>query len=216
MSITSPAVTAEPTPRQMVDALHTAFGSHHARAVHAKGLMAEGEFTPAPGARELSGATLFSGPPAPILVRFSDFTGIPDIPDTEGGASPRGFAVKLALPGGGSMDIVAHSFNGFPTRTSGEFRELLIAIGTSGPDAAKPTPLESFLASHPVAKTFLTTQKPAPRSYATISYFGVNAFRFQSASGEHRHVRYRFVPAAGEAFLSADELAAASPDYLQR
>ena len=213
----SVATTTQPTPQQMIDALHTAFGEHRARAVHAKGVMARGEFTPSRDARAITDAAPFRGSSArPVVVRFSDFTGIPDIPDTSGSANPRGFAIKIVLPRGQSMDVVAHSFNGFPTATSEEFRELLVAIGTSGASAAKPTPLDRFLASHPVAKTFLTTQKPAPASYTTLSYFGVNAFRFTSTRGGQVHVRYRFVPVGGEAFVPEQELSAMSGDYLVR
>ena len=32
----------------------------------------------------------------PVIVRFSDFTGLPDIPDTEVKANPRGFAVRFS------------------------------------------------------------------------------------------------------------------------
>ncbi len=39
---------AKETPLSMVNALHTAFGEHHARAVHTKGVILEGTFTPAP------------------------------------------------------------------------------------------------------------------------------------------------------------------------
>ena len=215
---TPPAVharpVAEPSGGQMVDALHTAFGEHHARAVHAKGIMAIGEFTPSPAAHALVRASLFTRAHSDVLVRFSDFTGIPDIPDTEGAANPRGLAIKFYLKDGATMDVVAHSFNGFPTATSAEFRELLIAIGTSGPAAPKPTALDAFLASHPVAKTFLTTQKPAPVSYTTLSYFGVNSFRFTNEQGHASIVRYRFIPADGEAYLPAGELASRSPNYL--
>ena len=70
----------------------------------------------------------------PILVRFSDFTGIPEIPDTIGDANPRGFALKITLPDGSTADFVSHSFNGFPTATSAEFRELLLTIAASGRD----------------------------------------------------------------------------------
>jgi catalase len=148
-------------------------------------------------------------------VRFSDFTGIPEIPDTVGGANPRGFAFKMQLPDGSSADVVSHSFNGFPTATSAEFRELLLAIGSSGAGAAKPTALDSFLGSHPIAKTFLTTQKPPPESYATLSYFGVNAFEFTDAKGGRRFIRYRFVPVGGEAVLNPAQLSALGPNYLQ-
>jgi catalase len=110
------------------------------------------------------------------VLRFSDFTGLPDIPDNEGAANPRGFAVRFRLPDGKSTDIVGHSFDGFPVANPDQFRELLLAIGASGAGAEKPTALDAFIASHPRAKTFLTTQK-TPASFATIAYFGVNAFQ---------------------------------------
>ncbi len=214
---TVPALADTPieTPSSMVGALHSAFGQHHVRAVHAKGTILQGTFTPAAQARELSQATVFASGTLPVTVRFSDFTGIPDIPDTVGDASPRGFAIKFHLPAGDELDLVTHSFNGFPTRTSDEFAQLLRAIGSSGPDAAKPTELDRFLAAHPVAKTFLTTQKPPPLSYSTISYFGVNAFTFVDAKQQRRPVRYRFVPAAGEHVLDAATLKTKGPNYLQ-
>ncbi len=202
------------SPQQMVDALHSAFGVHHARAVHAKGILLTGTFTPSADAQRLSKAAVFTSGTIPITARFSDFTGIPDIPDTVGGANPRGFAIKFKLPGDASMDIVSHSFNGFPTATTNEFGYLLRAIATSGDEAAKPTDLDQFLASHPIAKTFLTTQKPAPVSYGTLAYFGVNSFKFTSASGESQFVRYRFVPQAGEQLLDPDALKAKGPNYL--
>lgn len=206
---------AHETPAQLVDALHSAFGVHHARAVHAKGVLLEGTFTPAPEAKAFSQVALFTGPSVPLTLRFSDFTGIPDIPDTVGGANPRGLAIKFRSADGKTMDIVAHSFNGFPTSNSDEFAQLLRAIGKSGADAPKPTPLDQFLAGHPVAKTFLTTQKPAPVSWATLSYFGVNSFKFSNTRGQSDFVRYRFVPVNGEQFLSADALKSMGPNYLR-
>lgn len=204
-----------PSSRQMVDALYSAFGDNHSRAVHAKGTMVTGTFEPNPAAVDFSRAVIFSQGPLPVLVRFSNFTGIPAIPDTVGDANPRGLAIKFRLPDGSDADVVAHSFNGFPTATSGEFRELLLAIGTSGAGASKPTALDAFLATHPIARTFLTTQKPFPESYGTLSYFGVNAFRFTDAAGHARFVRYRFVPVDGERFLPSGAVGAKGPDYLQ-
>jgi catalase len=211
-ALVSPAVAAEPTPQQMVDAMHTTFGDNHSRAVHAKGTIVEGSFAPDPAARSLSAVALFSAAKVPVTARFSDFTGIPTIPDNVGDANPRGFAVKFKAPGG-DFDIVTHSFNGFPTKTSGEFRELLLAIAASGKDAAKPTALDKFLAAHPIAKNFLTTQN-SPESFATSAYFGVNAFKYTKA-GAARFVRYRLVPAAGEHYLDAARLKAKSADFLQ-
>lgn len=204
------------TPAQLVDALHTAFGDHHARAVHAKGIILEGTFTPAAEAANITTAAHFRKGKLPIVVRFSDFTGIPNISDANSLANPRGFAIKFKLPDGTSSDIVGHSFNGFPTATSDEFRELLLSIGASGADATKPTELDKFLGGHPIAKTFLTTQNPAPVSYATTSYFGVNSFKFTNAKGESHFIRYQFIPEDGDHYLTADETAAANPDYLQK
>jgi catalase len=74
--------TTKSTPSQMVDALHSAFGKHpNARAVHAKGIIMEGEFEPDPKAKALSIAVHLQGKSLPVTFRFSDFTEIPDIPD---------------------------------------------------------------------------------------------------------------------------------------
>lgn len=202
-------------PALLVDSLHQAFGKHHARAVHSKGVLLEGEFQPDPGARLLSITPLFSSGPTAVIARFSDFTGLPDIPDAAPEANPRGLALKFRLAGNETMDIVTHSFNGFPVATAAEFGELMRAVGASGNGAAKPTPLDRFLAVHPVAKQFLTSQKPAPASYATLSYFGVNAFAFTNASGNVQYVRYRFVPVAGEALLDPKAIGGKAPDYLR-
>jgi catalase len=203
-------------PAALVDALHSAFGQHHERAVHAKGILLQGSFLPTAQAHELSHAALFAGVSIPVTVRFSDFAGIPDIPDTADLANPRGFAVKFQLADGSQTDVVTHSFNGFPVATASEFGQLLRAIGSSGENAPHPTALDSFLSTHPIAKAFLTTQKPAPFSYATLPYFGVNSFRFTDAKGHQRFVRYRFVPVAGEHFLDAATLKAKGPDYLSQ
>ena len=201
------------TPADLVAALHTTFGNHHARAVHARGLIFKGDFTPDAQAAGLTKAFHLQKKKSQVIVRFSDFTGIPDIPENSGLANPRGFAIRFSMPNGASTDIVGHSFNGFPAPNSDQFRELLLAIAASGPNAAKPTALDTFLGSHPAAKTFLTTQK-TPASFATISYFGVNSFKFTNKKGESRFVRYQFIPEAGEQLVTAEQLTALGPDYL--
>lgn len=208
-------VTTEATPGEMVDALHAAFGKHpHARAVHAKGIILEGEFTPDRAAKSLSIAPHLQSGRIPVTVRFSDFTGIPDIADTTGLSHPRGLAVKFHLADGKSTDIISHSFDGFPTATTDEFRELLLAISKSGPDLPHPNAVEQFLTGHPIAKTFLTTQKPPSVSFGTLSYFGVNAFKMTNSKGESHFIRYQFIPEAGEQFLTPEQLKNVGPDYL--
>lgn len=202
------------SPRDLVDALHAAFGDHHSRAVHAKGVILEGTFAAAPEAAALCKEPIFAaGANRPVLSRLSDFTGIPDIPDNDANASPRGFAFKVTGDADDEVDIVAHSFNGFPVPNGDEFGALLHAIAASGPDAPHPTPIEQYLGTHPAAKAFLTTQK-TPASFATAAYFGVNALKFTGADGRSSFVRYQFIPRAGEHTLTPAEPKAKGPNFL--
>jgi catalase len=198
----------------LVDDLHEVFGKHHARAVHAKGIILEGTFAPAEAARALSKAVVFTSRSVPLTMRFSAFPGIPDIADNIGEASPRGLAIKFRAGGDADMDVVTINFNGFPAATADEFGMLLRAIASSGPGAPKPTVLDKFLGSHPIAKTFLTTQNPPPASYATTAYFGVNSVAFVDAKNERHFLRYRFVPAAGEHYLDEATRKSKGPNYL--
>lgn len=203
------------TPNQMLDALHGAFGKYpHARAVHAKGIITEGYFEASKQAKNITKAIQFLNTKTLITVRFSDFTGIPTIPDTVGVSNPRGLAIKFHLPNGVSSDIVTHSFNGFPVSNTDEFVQLLGAISQSGANLSKPTPLEKFFETHPIAKTFLTTQKPPSVSFGNLSYFGVNSFKFTNAKNDSKFIRYQFIPEYGEKFLNKDQLSKSDPDYL--
>ena len=161
----------------------------------------EGTFASAKDARTLSSAPIFTGATLPVVVRFSDSTGIPDIPDTAGEANPRGFAMKIRATGA-DVDIVTISFNGFPVATSDEFAVFLRAIGASGPGVAHPTPIEEFLDRHPIAKHFVTSQKPPPPVWSPpAASLGVNAVKFTDASGRSAYMHYRLVP-RGEHYLT--------------
>ena len=203
------------TPAEMVDALNGVFGKQtYNRAVHAKGIVLEGNFIASGQGAELSKAPHFQKGTYPITVRFSNFAGVPVIPDNDGLASPRGMALRFNLPGGTNSDLVTHSFNGFPTKTADEFRDLLNAIAASGPGTAAPTALDTYFVGHPIAKTFLTTQSPPPVSYATVSYFGVNSFKFTNAKGRVQYGRYRIEPVGGNHYLGKEQAAGAAPNYL--
>lgn len=201
------------SPGDLVNAMHSAFGDNHSRAVHAKGIILEGTFVPNKDAAEITKASFLQSQASKVLRRFSDFTGIPTIPDNNPAANPRGLGIKFIMPDNTTTDIICHSFNGFPTATSDEFRELLLAIGASGPDAKKPTALDNFLASHPIAKTFLTTQH-ITSSFATINYYGVNSFKFTNKKGVPHFVRYQFITESGEKYITPEESAKESADYL--
>ena len=59
-------------PALLVEDFHGAFGDHHARAVHAKGIILQGSFKPTAEARDFSIAPVFASS-VPITVRFSVF-----------------------------------------------------------------------------------------------------------------------------------------------
>jgi catalase len=87
-------------------------------------------------------------------------------------------------------------------------------VAASGKAAPKPTPLETFLASHPKAMKVVTAPRPVPSSFATEPYFGVNAFAFTNAEGKTRFGRYQLRPEAGARFLRAEEAARKPPNFL--
>ena len=198
-----------------VDAFVALFGKHEGyRVVHAKGILCEGFFTAAPTGASVTRANHMQGTPVPVIVRFSDFAGIPTIASGDPAASPRGMSIKFVLSADASTDIVAHSFDGFPAATGEDFVRFLKAVAASGPDSAAPTPLDALAAEQPAVQRFLDAPKPAPASYATETFFGVNAFSFVNAAGETRFGRYRILPGAGSAHLDPAEAATRAPDYL--
>jgi catalase len=183
------------SPEHAVDSINSVFGRHPGqRALHAKGVLLSGEFTPTAHARELTRAAHMQGPGMPATIRFSNGSGNPHHPD--GAPDPRGMAVKFYLPDGSRTDIVAVTSPRFPVRTPEAFVELVRAPG-AGAAAAWKLPL--FLARHPEAALALPTIAPtlmAPASYATVPYYGVHAFKWLDAAGGERYVRYAWRPAA--------------------
>jgi catalase len=202
-------------PFKIVDQFNANFGVHPGfRANHAKGAVFEGTFTPAPSAKDFSKAAHLQDAPVPITVRFSNAGGLPDAPDTHPSMRTRGMAIKFHLPGGGITDIVSISSNGFPVSNGEDFLALIEAVGTTKPDSPHPTPLETFLSAHPVAAKALSSPQPIPVSYATLPFFGVNAFKFTNAAGVSHFGRYRIVPEAGEHYLSDADAAKLDPNFL--
>jgi catalase len=201
--------------QDLLQALDELFGLHPGfRPVHAKGVMCIGTFTPSPEAAKLTRAPHAQLESTPVVVRFSNFTGIPTIADNDPNAGPRGFAVRFYLGEHVHTDIVGHSHDGFPTRTGEEFLEMARALAKSGPDAPKPTPLDSFLGTHPRARVFLEDPKPVPVSFATESFFAVTAFRFVNKDGVSRYGRFRIVPVAGNQYFDSEAASAKSANFL--
>src|SRR6202140_3142029 len=212
--LASAAATADDAsvPTQIVDLANKGDGVHPGfRAFHAKGVVVEGNFKASAEAARLSRATLFNGSSIPVTARFSDGSGMPNVPDGSP-AMPRGIAIRYHLPGGANTDMVTNSFKLFQVGTGEDFRDLLQAIVASPPDAPKPTKLEQFFASHPSAPKAIGSL-PIPDSFADEEYHGINAFIFVSKSGQRQAVRYVIAPER-LVHITPEEAARQSPDFL--
>ena len=180
----------------------------HDQTPHAHGRLVKGTFTPTAEAASLSSAPHFNNPSTPMVTRFSSSTGIPNIPDTDPQANPRGMANRFFLSEDEHKhtDIVTHSTAFFPVRTGEEFLELLGALGGGT--------IGDYLQSHPAAAAFVNDPKPFPESLATEKYWGINAFKLINKDGKETYVRYQTTPDAGTAFLSDEQVATKSQSYL--
>jgi catalase len=203
--------------REIVAAFDKVDGGVHPgfRPAHAKGTLLTGLFTPAPDVASLTRAPHLQQSSTPVTARFSDFAGIPTVPDNDPqGAGPRGFAVRFHLGEHVHTDIVAHSVDSFPARTAEDLLAFLNALIATDPAGPHPNAIEQFLGAHPAAMTFVQIPKPIPTSFAHESFFAVSAFKFTNASGVSRYGRYRILPVAENAYLDDDDAAAQSPDFL--
>ena len=201
-------------PEQIVNGMNKVWGSHPGfRANHARGIVTEGSFVPAPGAAGLSKAAIFAGGPVPVTVRFSDATGVPTLPDGSPYANPHGMAIKFHLADGSEMDIVDNSLKFFPVATPEDFRDLFAAIAASGPDSPHPNKLEQFIGAHPSVPAASATVA-TPGSLAQEAYFGVDAFIFVNKDGKRQPVRTQILPVAGVEHLTADAAAKEPPTFL--
>ena len=201
---------------RLVDGINATYGAHAGyRAVHAKGVLCAGTFTPTASASALSRAPHFAGPTVRTHVRFSNGGGNPTVPD--GTRDVRGMAVKFYLADG-TTDIVAMSLPVFFARTP----EDLLAfnkVRRPDPDTGQPDieKVGAYLAEHPEAVAAVTAaiSHPAPASYAGLTYHSIHAFGFVAADDTVRYGRYHLVPEGGEETITDEEAATRSPDYLR-
>jgi len=203
-------------PQQIADVMVQLAGGIHPgfRFTHAKGLVLTGSFTAAPSAHSVSRAGHLAGGTVPVTVRFSDGTGNPEANDANPNTSPRGMAIRFTLPKGGFTDIVANSHNGFFVGTAEDFLAFLKAVAATTPNSPHPSPAEQFLGAHPRALKVVQESQALPKSFATLAFFGNNAFVFLDSAGTKRAGRYQIMPVAGEAHLDSATAAKAGPNYL--
>ena len=139
---------------------------------------------------------------------------MPAIPDGDPNASPRGMAIRFNLAEHVHTDIIAHSVDGFPGRTPEEFLEFLHAVYASGSATSHPTPIETFLGTHPAALEFVQSAKPVPASFSKESFYAVNAYKFLDQEGHSQYGRYRIRPDGANEYLDAPAAAMQAPNFL--
>lgn len=197
--------------KELIDALAKATGSRPGlRVSHTKGVILTGTFTASPPARALTRAAHMQGEPVRVTVRFSNGDADPRNHDAAVG-EPRGMAVKFYLPDGSTTDLVCQSWPVFIVSTPADFLEFMQARIKS------PEKTGEFVQSHPAtaaALELIGQKADPPRSWATIAFNSLVAYRLVNAEGTQRFVRWRLTPEAGEQILPVSERAAADPDYL--
>lgn len=203
------------TPARVVDALEANSGVHAGfRRNHAKGVCVVGQFESSGAAQALSTATVFAPGNTPVVGRLALPGGNPYAPDSS--VPIRSFALQFTSPNGEQWRTGMNSMPVFPLNTPQAFYDQQLAARPD-PKTGKPDPrrMQAFFAAHPETAPFLAwakTAKPSA-SYATESYYGLNAFYLVDAQGKRRPVRWRVEPLEAAAAPLAEP--AHGADYLQ-
>lgn len=212
----SAAADTAPAPEAFVNALEGTFGVHPgARRSHAKGICAEGYFVGSAAGAGLSRSALFSGERIPVVARFSVGGGNPKASDK--GKTVRGLALQFSLPGNQRMLMANISAPVFFVAKPEHFIGFLEARkpdpATGRPDPAR---VKDFNDKHPDTRAQIDylAAAPVPASYATVNYWGVNAFKFVNAKNQSQYVRWVFEPAAGTMGLTDEQLKTMPDDFL--
>ena len=207
----TPAVQAAETgdvdPTRMVDAFEATNGKFEGyRRSGAKGICAVGEFVGSPEGRALSSASVFSGSPIPVIVRFSVGGANPKAADNSKGQ--RNMALQFNLPGGETWQMGNISA---PVFGASSPVQLLGRVESLRPDpatkAADPAKVKAFVDANPevLLQGKYFASQPVPASFGSVNYWGVHAFGFVNAKGETQFGKWIFEPVGGVAGLSDDE-----------
>jgi catalase len=189
------------------------------RRAHARGFAFGGHFVATPDAARLTTAEHMSGRRIEVVARLSNGGVDPYAPDrsSERRGAVMGLAVRFALPSGAPAEWVAISISRFPPRKPEDFIEF-VSASRPGRVAGLPNPLRlgAFLAWRPqaIAGTMAIATAPAPDSFATAEYHGLNAYYAVDAQGVRRPFRYTWKPTLERRPLSAEDERVLPPQYL--
>ncbi|GLQ88972.1 catalase family peroxidase [Dyella flagellata] len=200
------------TAQQLVNQLQANAGGTFPgyRRNHAKGVCVAGYFDSNGQAQAYSIAQVFMPGRTPVMGRFAIPGGNPYAPD--GSAPIRSLALRFTQANGQQWRTGMNSMPVFLVATPQAFYEFLQAQQPD-PSTGKPNPAKmgAFFAAHPETAAFLAWVKTArpSASFATESYWSLNAFVFVDANGQKHAVRWRVVPQT-----SGTSTGASDADYL--
>ena len=207
-----------PSPDEVVSAMEQISGVHKGlRRNHSKGTCAVGQFQATPEALSLSSSALFSGQSVPVIARFSLAGPNPALADSA--KNPRGLALQFRLPGGELHQMAMLNTPVFGAAAVQSFYERLQAdIPDPVTGKRDPEKLKAYTATHPDNRgltVWLGSHNPPP-SFAEVTYYSLNAFKFTSSGQKENWVKWRFQPRDGVKFMSDVEIEAAPHDFLEQ
>ena len=203
-------------PTTLVDAFEATNGKYEGfRRSGAKGVCATGEFTGSTEGRALSTASVFSGKPVPVIVRFSVGGANPKAADNT--KSQRNLSLQFNLPDGetwqmGNISAPVFGANS-PAQLLGRLQSMQPDPSTKAPDAAK---VKAFADANPdvLLQGRYFASQPVPASFASVNYWGVHAFAFINAKGDKQWGKWVFEPVGGVQGLSDDQAKAEGANFL--
>ncbi len=211
------AINAETVdPVKMVDSFEAAGGKFEGyRRSGAKGICATGEFVGSTDGRTLSSASAFSGQKIPVILRFSVGGGNPKAVDNA--KSQRNMALQFNLPDGETWQMGNISAPVFGSSTPAQLLGRLESL-TPDPSTKAPNPekVKAFAEANPevLLQGKYFASQPVPASFASVNYWGVNAFAFVNSKGEKQFGKWIFEPVAGVMGLSDEEAKAKGTSFL--
>jgi catalase len=196
------------------------------RIVHARGSGAHGYFQPYESAADITAAGFLQDPKkkTEVFARFSTVAGGAGSVDLP--RDVRGFAVKFYTEQG-NFDLVGNNIPVFFIQDAMKFPDVVHAVKME-PDRGFPQAASAhatfwdFISLTPESMHMIMwamSDRAIPRSLRMIEGFGVHTFRFITAEGVSRFVKFHWRPTIGSAAVVWDEavkISGADPDFHRR
>lgn len=196
------------------------------RIVHARGSGAHGYFQPYESAADITQAGFLQDPgkKTEVFARFSTVAGGAGSVDLP--RDVRGFSVKFYTEQG-NYDFVGNNIPVFFIQDAMKFPDVIHAVKME-PDRGFPQAASAhdtfwdFITLTPESMHMIMwamSDRAIPRSLRMIEGFGVHTFRFITAEGVSRFVKFHWRPTIGSAAVVWDEavkISGADPDFHRR